>query len=1305
MNSKIKSNTCGLIWRLYFNHLKFKPFNNERIIACILIKYVTSKGENDTISNYQMMRVTFQAKFFFFIEILSFNSVLCKFEDFFEIIDTTNSEIKEKLVMSLNSQPKTFIRFTITTYKQYVYVEKIYKSFKGYVYNFFKDGFSIEENWLLQTGLNFGLPIRINTLINGCSFENQISTFPSSDRNLLLNKLIEIKFGQFDEKIMCFSFQGDNFVGFLNSIFLKNDPKLESAFKIVDSIACVFDIETRKVDYNDLLDVPKPHNGLIMCITMCFYKTKFNKAEDMIKNSVMINLIVKPSETTTQIECQTMNTCINEITNGLHDANIFYNNEKDLLFDFIRSVNSSCSFIIGYNSLSYDLPFIYESFARYVESKKLTSDYFVYKTNFFKATVNNDNSEIEMPIDKDSDDEYEVLGKLSDDQCSKSEHLIKPVGIIKNIERYNKIKFETKTMPSSMKMDKNANSDLNSFFFINFDSKYRYNSLPFTQCIDIMNGFVKLNVCVKENLCVSCQIVSHKNETLRVSLIESEIPQTAGSKKFWNNLCLIFTPKNFICIEMVNISKVVFEQEIFEIKTCQSEGDKFFYLDLVQCVLTKNRDFARFQPKIQSVDKYFDQQFLLLFPTKHETGQSFCDFWNPQTIEEYAHIVGYCCFDVRLTTILDVCILNKLATLEITGSFVSIPPGCFIDRPTGFLGSQLLIKSGLEDNLVYTNPSEFASYLMWNTIPINSNGKVKEFYIESFDTERNLSWIINKSDPIINEYETNTQPFDNTTNNDSSCFTLNQSNFNNTNQLLQLMKTRELMSETHKLWNKTKFEIVNKFKVKNINWHDLLKENIQFAQFHQEHLCFKKMYACEIKCCVIASQNFEIKSCFNVFFIHFIQSQVEIVTNFILFLLSYNPNVHLVISKDIVSFFNISKRIEIKLGINFLLEVGKKTNNLGFISFCSNKRENVNSEKNLIQKYEQKVKVEDINKNCLHLASAHVINNMPSVTPGGAIVVPVTTSICFSNDDKITQTIDYTSLYPSIMVRYCTFDRNCCPNSSLRYFSLKREFRSFNENDFYTVKIGSKSNGVYCEMFVRFSNEISHAYQIIKQLLILRVELKKLNPILSSVMKLYLNSAFGSSITKFYPNYNFFIGAAILGLEHVSLLRLFCFISYFNGVIVGGDTDSLHYQIEKKFENIWENFNQLKVNSKILKIELEAIWKLMIILKKKRYCGWYTMDSVSNSINSLNYKGRGLDSKSYCKFSSNILKSFIHNIISQFLFNVGKNTKFSTQTVIKSCIEFYCRQLDELILLKITILKISKQKEWMNLFLIEINTI
>lgn len=312
------------------------------------------------------------------------------------------------------------------------------------------------------------------------------------------------------------------------------------------------------------------------------------------------------------------------------------------------------------------------------------------------------------------------------------------------------------------------------------------------------------------------------------------------------------------------------------------------------------------------------------------------------------------------------------------------------------------------------------------------------------------------------------------------------------------------------------------------------------------------------------------------------------------------------------------------------------------------------------------------NKTFLYLYPANVALKLSNATPGGAIVFPIKTNVCVTDSFTTTQTIDFTSLYPSCMVRYNLFDSNVCCNPFLKYYNFDNQYIDGEEN-FYLSKISLKNAGVFVETYCRFYKQQSKMAKKFHNLLDLRVKIKKTDPGLSTAIKLLLNSVYGCSICTIYPSYNFFIGGSILGFEHVSLIRLYCFITYFGGLVYGGDTDSLHFKIETKYRDIWKNYNALKINTNILKVELENIWILMLMLVKKKYCGWYLKGDM------IGIKKKGIGSVSFSNYSNDLILNMVNVVFDEFYNNFRiKNLEFKIQTAVKFLLDFSIKELEKL---------------------------
>ena len=318
----------------------------------------------------------------------------------------------------------------------------------------------------------------------------------------------------------------------------------------------------------------------------------------------------------------------------------------------------------------------------------------------------------------------------------------------------------------------------------------------------------------------------------------------------------------------------------------------------------------------------------------------------------------------------------------------------------------------------------------------------------------------------------------------------------------------------------------------------------------------------------------------------------------------------------------------------------------------------------------------------LYLPPTKILFNFATVSAGGPIVLPINRSIvCVSNEDSITQTIDFASLYPSSISRFYLYDAHTCCQPHLKFYNFEHKYVNSNDdNQFFTMQIALKTAGVFISTFCKFyKGSESNTSSEFSKLLTLRISIKHKDPNLATAIKLLLNSAYGSSIaqknpknealkTPMYPNYNMFVGGSVLGAEHISLIRIYSLVAFGGGKVFGGDTDSVHFEICKKHSNIWEKYNSLSVNSKILKLEQENIWTCMLFFVMKKYCGW----SLKNGL--MGVKCVGLTSSNMSKFT----KKLVHNFLAQTITFYTKHQHLTMEILIDLLFTFLSSEIKKM---------------------------
>lgn len=303
----------------------------------------------------------------------------------------------------------------------------------------------------------------------------------------------------------------------------------------------------------------------------------------------------------------------------------------------------------------------------------------------------------------------------------------------------------------------------------------------------------------------------------------------------------------------------------------------------------------------------------------------------------------------------------------------------------------------------------------------------------------------------------------------------------------------------------------------------------------------------------------------------------------------------------------------------------------------------------------------------LCLPSSNLQFSYLNPTSAGAIIVPIKTIVLATNQTQSIITVDFTSLYPSLISRYKLDNAHTCCQPELKFFDFEGNFiNSDDDSQFITVQIALKISGVYVNTFCRFYKKDSNSSKYFRSLLSLRVSVKKSKPNLSNALKLLLNSVYGSTICVLYPTYNIFVGGSVLSLEHVSLIRLHAIVSFVGGEIYGGDTDSLHFKINKEHEDIWKTFNKLPINEDILKIEMEHRWKLMIMFVRKRYCGWYFDDCGEK----VGFISKGLIPRNCADIYKSLTRNFIDTVIGKFnTFSTSAQSITEVCKIVLACIK------------------------------------
>lgn len=954
------------VWRLYFDSSKlYSKFNNDAKITCTILFKCVYKNL------HKMIDITFEHQFYFLITPESLWFTLSKDRDFFNGFG--NPEKVTRSVVFLNRQPKFFLKFKIQTFSQYIKVKNFGAENPGVIYEFDCGLLKMEDNFLIQNELNVGEMIDLKKLLKDCSAEkNKTWTFPriaNLKDCVLLNGLRDCGFVDVDEEILSFKFYGNDFIELFNECKIKNNGAANSAFSCVQFVVCVFDIETRIPNSNGIHNkVPLANNGVITCASLLFYKTTDIHDKRSLRDVVIINMILfnGKNETKTSI-CNEVKKHLDGVKIDNPDdriINLVYSSEYSLLLDFIRCVNASVSFLTGYNIDTYDLPFIYNSFGRYLS---LSTDTIIKKNLYYASKKKWIEAEARAEIElhktltatknqqsciedsefnefdggdlDDSDNEQENLDDISDQvdfsekvkSTQKSQELSKKKSfIVDNMDLYA-AKFSTNP-PTAITISKPIYS-----LKLDYDEMF-WSNLPFSQSIDSMFGEkIKLNTKVKNVMSYSCEIISE----WKIKIIDVDSLNISTPKSVYSNMEDILISGCFVCLELFS-NTTILDSEIYEIKQFNSDST----LDLIPCALTScKKTSVELKFCLDSTtedEEAIGEVSYIIYPVKHEMSLSKNEnlekMWEPANVDEFAQLVSYCTFDVLLTRIIDCLTDNTISQLTICGAHLPLPFGAYLRRKTGYLACIFQSFLNACENLTFTTPNtikecDFVDVVTNDNVDYVAN----TFVIKKFKTENCLDWVCLNDAPILDEYKLNTQNV-NFRERKNNFFTVHQTSIEKTNELLDVLNLQNSIKELLVLCNKKRLSTLlaqQKKKELSVSWFTFFTGNERMQTFIRQHNCFK-MNPVEVEHLVVTSKfNFENQSCFGVFFIQYqpeFDYEINILTR--LMLGTRSSPLKIWYSAPLASIFNtLPENNKFTESNNFLKDFVKLIDNIPFKTY------------------------------------------------------------------------------------------------------------------------------------------------------------------------------------------------------------------------------------------------------------------------------------------------------------------------------------------------------------------------------------
>ena len=925
----------ALVWRVYFE--PYKLIKQQKLKCLMLFKF------QEEVNAFKMICIEFIQEMYFLITAESIYYTTNINPNFFDNFDTPVKVTRS--VAFLNQQTKEFYKFKIKTGQQYDLVIEFGKKHKGIFYDFFCNSFSIEDIFMLQNKLNLGQPYNLSKILCECVKTRTRSTFPITTPDcVLLSELNKTGFFNCSESIDFYEydFGKSDFLDLFKSCTFYAEPT--SSFSSLPMISCVFDIETRKPDLTDGL--PTSDCGVLICISALFYKTSKEYTADTFCQTVVVNLILLSS--TNVIKQRVGKNIMNKLRHlkTCKIINIFYSTEYELILDFVRCINASVSFICGYNSAGYDLPFVIDSLVRYMS---LAPEYRSILDNF-NVGGNKQKIESSDDISDDSDMDFDPENEeiVPDDEmepmtaASLATSKRPQASFVVNQVASNSRKFSARLL-SGIFIFTNQSYVIYRPFMIksnlltSFQKEYQWNSLPFSQSVDSCEKTgVSLNECVRINMSFSIHFVPDVGGDV-VKIVKNEFASITTSSNLKMFARDIFIIGCFVKIDLMGMSGVEDSDsyEVYKFETSEA-GEHFLYLK--NCCLTTTSTTPP-QTRFPTSAKF------ILYPIKHELStqksENLYNFTHLPSEEIFTSIIVYCVYDVVLTRIIGSLCNNKIALLSICGNFLPMAMGSYLGRTSGYIASMYLMSCGYTDNLTYTDGNSLVSSMYLNCIT-NDNFKhvINDLDIIKLKCTSSLDFITEDPCPILDEYLLSTQPIS-MKNNLNNFFTLHQNTIEHNVELLNVIKNQNDIVALNRVLTceETTANYLQKIQnLDSVSWKRHFKDRQDLLCFSDRHVSFKKMYLVEITTLCLTTKNYEHLTCFGIFFICFGGAdEMAEIRQFIGFLktikvIKFDIVFGAGVYKFISSVYHCNDTIVLEENDKFIVTMAKRVKNLKYLA-------------------------------------------------------------------------------------------------------------------------------------------------------------------------------------------------------------------------------------------------------------------------------------------------------------------------------------------------------------------------------------